>query len=318
MIPVMNLQDIQKPVKEFLADTDDILKKYLTRSAFDLINKINQGAPVLKGKKIRSTLLFLLSGLNNSLSSDLPQIATAIEMFHLSSLIHDDIVDNSEYRRGEKTLHAKFGNHLSVLWGDFLFISALNIFQQTEKDYLLRSILKTAKLMVEGQILEVENTFNYKIDLNTYYTIIEKKTSSLFAHIGEIVSMSNDKSSSRLEEFNDFGLNFGFMFQIKDDLLDIFSENSGKDRFRDLKEGKITYPVILYLQNENQENINSFSKTDPHELLQRLEMLNIKELSLEKIDDFHQKCVGFLKSFPQSIYQNTLMQLLDFVKYRDY
>jgi octaprenyl-diphosphate synthase len=318
IIAMMDLQEIQNPVKDYLLETDQILQNYLTRSAVELINRINQGAPISKGKKIRSTLLFLLSGLEDTLSPDLPEIAASIEMYHLSSLVHDDIVDNSEYRRGEKTLHAKFGNHLSVLWGDFLFISALNLFEQTGNNHLLKSFLRTAKLMVEGQLLEVENAFNFKMDLNTYYRIIEKKTCALFANIGEIVAISRNNSSQSEQDFYNFGLNFGFMFQIRDDLLDIFSENSGKDRFRDLKEGKITLPVILYLQKEDQDKVDSLSQVEPQELLKRLQMYEIKDLSLQKIDEFHKKCVEFLEVFPDSVYKSALMQLLNFVKYRDY
>ena len=116
----MNLKEIQQPVEHLLKETDKLLRNRV-KSNIPIINKINKIAPISKGKKIRSTLLFLLAGMNGSLSSypQLPEIAASIEMFHLSSLIHDDIVDNSDLRRGEQTLHSNLGSNLSVLWGDF-------------------------------------------------------------------------------------------------------------------------------------------------------------------------------------------------------
>lgn len=313
----MDLKEIQQPVKDFLAETDSILKKSLINE-IELINKINEFTPVSKGKKIRSTLLLLLAGIKNSLSTDLSEFAASIEMFHLSSLIHDDIIDNSEFRRGEKTLNANVGNYLSVLWGDFLLISSLDIFIKTKMKLFLDRILKIAKLMVEGQVLEEENTFNFDIELETYYSIVEKKTSSLFAGISEMISLSNGDLPDISREFYKFGLNFGSMFQIKDDMLDIFSENSGKDRFRDLKGGKITLPVILLLEKSNNNMIRDFSEKNQEQLLTLFKKFRIEELLFERINEFYKECMGFLDKYPDSIYKESLLGLLNFIRYRDY
>ncbi|HLP48171.1 MAG TPA: polyprenyl synthetase family protein [Candidatus Kapabacteria bacterium] len=317
----MNLKEIQQPVEHLLVKTNSILKEKV-KSDIRLLNMMIDLTPITKGKKIRSTLFYLLSGLktpapNPAESHELIEIASAVEMFHLSSLIHDDIMDNSEKRRGEKTLNTNIGNFRSVLWGDYLFISAFTAIHNIGKPFLLDTVLKTAKIMVEGQIIEVENAYNFDIDLETYYDIINRKTSSLFAAVALLVPLLHGESQQQKDLFYQFGLNFGTIFQVSDDMLDIFSTQSGKDRFRDLEEGKLTLPFIL-LMKETADAQEAFSQGNREKLLELFEKHKIKELCLEKIADYHGRCLDFLKSYPDSVFKESLLGLLDFVKYRDY
>ncbi|UCH96004.1 MAG: polyprenyl synthetase family protein [Candidatus Aminicenantes bacterium] len=315
----MNLEEIQKPVKHLLKQTDQLLKKRV-QSNIPIITKINDTAPITKGKKIRSTLLFLLAGMNGSLPSspDLSEIAASIEMFHLSSLIHDDVVDKSELRRGELTLHSNLGNNLSVMWGDFLFISAFAALNNLDKKFLMDIILKAARVMVEGQIIEMDNTFNFNIQHDTYYNIINKKTSALFAAVTQIAAAVNNETPNVQKKYYQFGLNFGTIFQVTDDMLDIFSENTGKDRFSDLKEGKVTLPVILLLK-ENKEDIKTlFSEGNREKLLSLFETYKIKDMCLQEIARYYHQCLEFLNLFPDSAYKKSVLNLLEFIKYRDY
>jgi len=313
----MNLKEIQKPVVHLLKETDRLLKER-AKSSISIINKINQVAPISKGKKIRSTLLFLLAGMKGSLSPWLPEIAASIEMFHLSSLIHDDIVDNSELRRGELTLHSNLGSNLSVMWGDFLFISAFKALNKMNKKFLLDITLEAARLMVEGQIIELDNADNFNVDQNTYYDIINKKTSSLFAAVTQIAGAVNDESPQVQKKYYQFGLDFGIIFQVSDDMLDIFSEISGKDRFSDLKEGKITLPYILLLEECKEDITPYLSGKDGEKLLDFFEEYNIKEATMQEMVEYHDRALDFLNDFPGSIYKESLLNLLEFVKYRDY
>jgi octaprenyl-diphosphate synthase len=313
----MDLKEIQKPVRDLLDKTDSILMEEV-KSDIKLINRISQLTPVTKGKKIRSTLLFLLAGLTNNFTDDLPTIASSCEMLHLSSLIHDDIVDNSELRRGEKTLNCNLGNYISVLWGDYLFIDSLNILKKVQEKIYVFVILEASKSMIEGQLIESENQFNFDINIDTYYRIIQKKTSSLFVGISEIAAALTDDSQDSIKKYRKFGLDFGTIFQISDDMLDIFSNSSGKDRFRDLKEGKITLPFML-LFKECKEDIRPIViEGNQEQLLKLFEKYKIKELSIEVINSFHQQCLLFLDAFPDSVYKKSLIHLLDFIVYRDY
>lgn len=313
----MNLKEIQEPVKGLLDETNSILKKVI-KSDIDSARKMSLLTPFTKGKRIRSTLLFLLAGMNRSITPELPTIAAAIELFHLSSLIHDDVVDNSSYRRGEKTLNLKFGNHNSVLWGDFLFISSLFSLNKIKNHSIMDIVLKAALLMIEGQLIEIENHFNANIKQETYTKIIQKKTSALFAGVSHIASALNGDSEVRARQFYDFGLNFGTIFQISDDMIDIFSENSGKDRFRDLKEGKITLPVILLLKKARKATARNIQKMDEKRFLELLEEHNIKKLLLREIDRYYQGCSEFIKIFPDCTYRRALSKLLEFIQYREY
>jgi octaprenyl-diphosphate synthase len=315
----INLKGIQQPVERLLEETGKLLKNR-AKSKIPIITKINDIAPITKGKKIRSTLLFLLAGMNNSLSSFpyLSEVAASIEMFHLSSLIHDDVMDNSELRRGELTLHSNLGNNLSVMWGDFLFISAFSALNNLDKKFLMDIMLKAARLMVAGQIIESDNTFNFNINQETYYDIITKKTSSLFAAVTQIAAGINDKPAKVQEKYHQFGLHFGTIFQVTDDMLDIFSENTGKDRFSDLKEGKVTLPIILLLK-ENKEDIKTlFSEGNQEKLLSLFEIHKTKDMCLQEIAGYYNQCLEFLNPFPDSIYKKSILNLLEFIKYRDY
>ena len=315
----MNLNEIQAPVEQLLKETDNLLKERV-KSNISIIDKISEVAPLSKGKKIRSTLLFLLAGMNGSLSSypQLPEIAASIEMFHLSSLIHDDIVDNSDLRRGEQTLHSNLGNNLSVMWGDFLFINAFIALNNTGKKFIMDITLEAAKLMVEGQIIELGNAFNFNIEEDTYYDIINKKTSSLFAAVARIATAVNNEPDEIQTKFYQFGMDFGTIFQISDDMLDIFSENSGKDRFSDLKEGKITLPFILLLKKSKKDISKYISQGDQEKLLALFKECKIKELSMNEISGYYNRGLDFLKEFPDSVYKESLVHLMDFIKYRDY
>ena len=316
---MMSLKKIQQPVEPLLKETGNLLKERV-KSSIPIINTITDIAPIAKGKKIRSTLLFLLAGMNGSLSSSSPlaEIAASIEMFHLSSLIHDDVVDNSELRRGEQTLHNNLGNNLSVMWGDYLFISSFSALNRLDKKFLMDISLKAARLMVEGQIIELGNTFNFDVSQETYYDIINKKTSALFAAVTQIAGAVNNEVLQVQEKYHQFGLDFGTIFQVADDMLDIFSENTGKDRFSDLKEGKVTLPFIL-LRKENKEDIKThFAEGNQEKLLSLFEIHKIKELCLQEIAAYTGKCCEFLDSFPNSLYKESLLNLLEFIKYRDY
>lgn len=319
-IDYMNLKDIQRPVEKLLEDTNTTLINKV-RSNISLLKQMSDLTPISKGKKIRSTLLFLLAGVTSlSHAPELAEIASSVEMFHLSSLIHDDIMDNSEQRRGQKTLNTNMGNFRSVLWGDFLFISSFTSIHNLGKPVLLDIALNAARLMVEGQIIEAENAYNFDVEQETYYDIIQRKTSSLFGAVTRMVSALKDDPTEIMDRYYRFGLDFGTIFQVSDDILDIFSSSnrSGKDRFRDLEEGKITLPFILLMKKSGMDIKDDFMQGNRERLLELLKKHSIKELCIEEVAAYYHRCAAFLEPFPPSVYKEALLGLLDFIKYRDY
>lgn len=313
----MTLREIQAPVESLLKETDQIIREQI-QSNLQIFNKIKSFIPLTEGKKIRSTLLFLLSGLNNSANPILPRLAATIELFHFSSLIHDDIIDNSILRRGRHTLNQSMGNAISVLGGDFLFMRAMDIIHRLSDHKLMDIILRTATQMVEGQLIEAENENNYQLSLDTYLEIVHKKTATMFEGVSEFITSINGIKGDFEKKYHHFGLNFGIIFQMSDDVLDIFSHTSGKDRFNDLKEGKITLPIILYLQQADSDIIRDFSPNNQNQLIERLEQLKIKESALNIIDQYYLHCQNFIQDFPNSVFKESLTALLNFVKSREF
>jgi geranylgeranyl pyrophosphate synthase len=313
----MDYQKVQMPVLPLLEETEKILARHVG-SKVRLISELRQCTPVGKGKKIRAAFLFLLAGMNRVRDDDLPQVAAAIEMLHLSSLVHDDIVDHATWRRGEKTPNHHFGDTLSLLWGDYLFINSIRMLAADKRQIILTLLLDAAKQMIEGQMAEFENNFNYQIQTRTYYDIIRKKTSSMFSVIASLADQLPHGAARREADFLQFGQDFGMIFQISDDLLDIFSKRAGKNRFQDLKEGKVTLPYILLLRQGALPLIENFATSGPQPLLERCRDLRIKEQSLQVIDRYYRKCAIFLRSFPPSPHRLAMENLLEFVRYREY
>jgi geranylgeranyl pyrophosphate synthase len=274
--------------------------------------------PVDKWKRRRAAFFFLLAGMNRLQDDDLPQLAAAIEMLHLSSLVHDDIVDNSTRRRGVKTPNHHFGNYLSVLWGDYLFINSLHMLASDRRNSTMDMLLEVSKQMIEGQIMEFENNFNYQIRTRTYFAIIRKKTSSMFAGIARLVAEMKTGQVRPAIDFYRFGQDFGMIFQISDDLLDIFSDRAGKNRFQDLKEGKVTLPYILLLRHDALPLIKNFAPSRSQSLLEYCQKFRIKDQALQIIDRYCRKCAAFLDFFPPSAHRESMEYLLEFIRYREY
>jgi geranylgeranyl pyrophosphate synthase len=316
-IPVyMEYREIQFPVRKPLRQTERILKRSID-SRDRIICSLREGTPILKGKQVRPTFLFLLAGLLGMDDDGLPEIAAAIELLHLGSLVHDDVVDNSSLRRGEKSQNHNFGIPLSVLWGDFLFIHALNMIRHPRRPLVQDTLLKASRSMIEGQIVEYGNTFNYDLQPSVYNSIISKKTATLFSGIAEIAGHLHGDAAmtGRLVEF---GRHFGIVFQISDDLLDVFSNRSGKERFLDLKEGKITLPYIL-LRSSHEGPIEwERLRGEPETLLELFNRHRVRERTLQVIGRHCRRCQVFLEDFPDSIQRRALAGLIDFLRCRDY
>jgi geranylgeranyl pyrophosphate synthase len=313
----MDYRKIQEPVLPLLGAAEKILARRIG-SRVGLIAELGRYTPVGKGKKIRAAFFFLLARLNGARADDLPSLGAAIEMLHLSSLVHDDIVDHSTRRRGEKTANHHFGDTLSVLWGDFLFINSIHMLIRDGHDAAIGMLAEASRQMIEGQILEFENNFNYRLDTRTYYDIIRKKTSSLFSGIAALAAGLPGGDARHVAAFRRFGQDFGMIFQISDDLLDIFSQRSGKGRFQDLKEGKVTLPYILLIEGGALPLMRKFEQTGPVPLLERCRSLAVQERSLAVIDRYHRRCRGFLRSFPPAPCRDSLEDLLEFVRHREY
>lgn len=203
------------------------------------------------GKMLRPRLVHLTASLHSHDENEVIDIAVAVELIHLASLIHDDIIDNSHTRRGRESLNSIWGNEVSVLTGDYLFATAFNLINQHNLPSVMENITETIQIMCSGEIKQLAMLYDYNISVEDYYDKTYRKTACLFASsckIGALVAKLPHDKVSILEQY---GLAIGYAYQIIDDILDFSSdiELLGKAAGQDLIQGNITLPVILALQD---------------------------------------------------------------------
>ncbi len=244
------------------------------------------------------------------------RVGSIVELIHTASLLHDDIIDEALTRRGNPTAHKVFGTKSAVLGGDYLYSLAFNEVLSFDAR-IADTISKAAYLLTEGELQELENAFNPSLSEDDYYDIIYKKTSVLIeaSSISGAV-LGDDKY---IEAFKEYGKNLGFAFQIKDDCLDYDSdiETLGKDVGSDLKEGKITLPV-LYAQN-NDNNLSGmikayFDKQDDllYEKIDRSVKENGVATAIKKAEEFSEKAKCAIEFLPKSKYKKYLTAIADY------
>ena len=249
---MQNFSDIQNLVREDLKAIDDLLINRL-ESEVALINQVSSYIINAGGKRIRPLLVVLMSralgyqGINHNV------MAVVIELIHTATLIHDDIVDESEVRRGTETPNQVWGNAASVLVGDFIYSRAFEIMVEPNSMEIMKVLSKATNAIAEGEVLQLLNIGNKELNEADYLKVIEKKTACLFQAATQIAAIISDSDSSIENRMKSFGLNLGNAFQIVDDVLDYQSNEEllGKRIGDDLSEGKMTLPLIHSLSNSS-------------------------------------------------------------------
>jgi geranylgeranyl pyrophosphate synthase len=207
---------------------------------------------VRKGKRIRSTFLFLLASCGRNWNAERAvRVAAAIELIHLASLVHDDIIDDSDLRRNEKTAHKKWGNRMAVLLGDYTLAKSMEMVWSDRDHRIPLSLSKASSRLIMAEVMEVEGAGNADLTQQQYYEVIEGKTAALLMACGECGAILAGFDENMVKEGNELGRNFGTAFQIIDDLLDFGfgAENLDKRTFSDLKNGYFTLPLILFFES---------------------------------------------------------------------
>jgi octaprenyl-diphosphate synthase len=203
------------------------------------------------GKRLRPSLALLGGGATGRVGSSHLDLAVIIELIHAATLVHDDIMDGAEIRRGQPTANAKWGNSLSVLLGDCLFAHALKLSTGFENAEVSRRIAGAASEVCAGEMIQTQRRFDLKLGVSDYFRIIEMKTAALFATAAELGALLNEAPEPAVAALRNFGLKFGTAYQIYDDCLDIAGseEKAGKTLGTDLRKGKLTLPILNLLQN---------------------------------------------------------------------
>lgn len=202
-----------------------------------------------RGKRLRPLLALLSGGATGEVTPGHVDLAIILELIHVATLVHDDVIDDAELRRAQPTLNARWGNSLSVLLGDCLFAQALNLSTNFDNAEISRAISGAAREVCSGEIIQTQRRFDLHLGVDDYVRIVQMKTGSLFAAAGELGALLNEAAAPSVSALRAFGMRIGTAYQIYDDCLDIAGSEAftGKTLGTDLRSGKLTLPILMLL-----------------------------------------------------------------------
>jgi len=252
-MPLPNLTAIQSFTAADMASVDALIRRRLASDVV-LINQIAGHIISAGGKRLRPMLVLLAGHATGAVSAAHHQLAAIIEFIHTSTLIHDDVVDESSLRRGRRTANAIWGNAASVLVGDFLYSRSFQLMVELERMDIMQILADTTNQIAEGEVLQLLHVRNPDTDEAAYLNVIERKTAILFSAGARLGAMLSGADAHTAQALHEYGLQLGYAFQIADDVLDYCGDADalGKQVGDDLAEGKATLPLIHALANADQ------------------------------------------------------------------
>ncbi|MFT4737347.1 MAG: octaprenyl-diphosphate synthase [Cyclobacteriaceae bacterium] len=316
----LSLSEIQAPVAREMSEFEKKFRKSM-QSKVMLLDKITGYIVRRKGKQMRPLFVFLSAGVTGRITESTYRGASMIELMHTATLVHDDVVDDSHYRRGFFSINALWKNKIAVLVGDFLLSRGLLLSIEHGDFDLLKIVSKAVKEMSEGELLQMEKARKLDITEDIYYDVIRQKTASLITSCCEVGAASAEASPESIRLMANFGTNVGMAFQIKDDLFDYGNTSIGKPTGIDIKEKKMTLPLIYSLNqvgsSERKRVISLIKKSadkpkNVKEVISFVKETGGIEYATEVMHEYHSKATGILDSFPDSQYKTSLKQLVQF------
>ena len=320
------LSHIQHRIEPELAKMNDIIRESLD-SDNELMNTVVGNYLLTKGKQIRPIMVILSAKFFGDVNPDVLHAGAALEMLHNASLIHDDVVDETALRRGNVTINNKWGNHIAVLVGDFFVSNALAAGIKTGNISIISSLSDLGKELSVGEVDQICNVREHRLDEPHYFSMIKKKTASLFRNC---VKMGAEAVGKRDEEYYNlaqFAELLGMCFQIRDDIFDYFSNPLiGKPTGNDLREGKVTLPLLHAIEAApepvSQRVREMLKKGNLNEqeigiLIDFAKEYNGIEYSYAKMREMQTEAEKYLNAYPDSEWKDTFRQLFDYIISRD-
>lgn len=314
------LDDIKAPIAREMEDFEQKFRSSMKTKVL-LLDKIMNYIVKRKGKQMRPMFVFLSAGACGTISDSTFRGASLIELLHTATLVHDDVVDDANYRRGFFSVNALWKNKIAVLVGDFLLSRGL-ILSVENKDFDLLSIVTEAvKEMSEGELLQMEKARQLDINEDIYYEIIRQKTASLIASCCAVGASSVKATDEVVDKMKLFGQHVGMAFQIKDDLFDYGEDEIGKPLGIDIKEKKMTLPLIYALSKASwleKRRIIGIVKNESEKPRKVKEVIDFVkksggiEYATESMKRYHIQANVILSQLPDSVYKNSLSQLVQF------
>ena len=322
-----NLTDIIAPVKEEMDELKVLIDTCLPTNNI-LLRQVIDHVFYKHGKMMRPLLVLLTAKYFGRITSSALHVAASLELLHTASLVHDDVVDESDERRGQPSVNAAFSNKIAVLSGDFFLANAVYQVYQTNDLRLVEIVSNLGKKLAEGELLQLYNIAHNALSYDVYFDIIRDKTATLFSSCTKAGAISAGASAECIQKATMFGEYIGLCFQIKDDIFD-YSDNSevGKPTGNDMKEGKLTLPV-LYALNTTQDKValelatkvRNLAATDV-EITQLIEFTKQHggiDYAYKTIDEIKEKASAFLADAPDSEVKLALSAYLDYVVDRNH
>ena len=321
------LDEIKAPISSVMDEFENKFRASM-KSQVPLLDRITHYIVKRKGKQMRPMFVFLSAGLCGGINETTHRAATLIELLHTATLVHDDVVDDSNERRGFFSINALWKNKIAVLVGDYLLSKGL-LLSVKHKDYNFLDIVSEAvRVMSEGELLQIEKARKLDISEDIYYEIIRQKTASLIASCCASGAASAGSSQDVVNKMHEFGELIGMAFQIKDDLFDYGPDGViGKPTGIDIKESKMTLPLIYSLMKADRStkrrivNIIKNHNTEDKKVKEVISFVKNSggmEYATQKMQEYQARAFVVLDTFPDSVFKNSLRDLVKYIIERNH
>lgn len=318
---------IKQPIVTELNDFIDLFNQSLSHSDGLLETALshirNRG-----GKRMRPILMLLMAKNYGGVTEATQYAAVGLELLHTASLVHDDVVDESEERRGQMSVNASYNNKVAVLVGDYILSTSLLNMSLTHNEIIVQRLARLGQTLSNGEILQLTNTSQDGLSEDIYYQVIERKTAALFEACAAIGAISAGQDSDDVEAAVKFGQNIGIIFQIRDDIFDYYdSKEIGKPTGNDMAEGKLTLPVIYAINSTQDEQMIALARKVKARTITTEEIARLVEFTKQnggiqyaerRMLDFHREAMAFIENEVKSPeIAKSFQAYLDFVIQRN-
>ncbi len=321
------LSQLFDPIRDDLARVEREFGRHV-ESHVELIPQIGRYIQQSGGKRVRPAVLLMAARLCGYTGDRAVLYASVVEFIHTATLVHDDIIDDSDLRRGRMAVHSRWGNDITVLLGDYLYIKSMALALTQDMLHVIRLLCDVTLRMIEGELYQLTKNGDVDISEEEHLEIIRRKTAYLFSGCAEIGGMLGDASPERREALRQYGFNLGIAFQLVDDVLDLTGDERlvGKPLASDLREGKVTLPVI-HLLSRSPDGIGDLVRDVVREraispeqwqrLSRALADYGAIDYAICKAESYAELARRPLRTFPPSAERDALLALPDYILSRD-
>lgn len=322
------LSTIRKPIEADMNRFADLFKESLSQGD-GLLDSVLSHIRQRGGKRMRPMLIFLTARNYGEVNETTQNAALGLELLHTASLVHDDVVDESDQRRGQPSVNAEYNNNVAVLTGDYILSTALLRVALSNNHEIVQLLAELGRTLAAGEILQLQNISNQEISEDVYYQVIEKKTAILFEACCRLGAISVGASQQEIEDSAKLGHCLGMIFQIRDDIFDYFdSKEIGKPTGNDMVEGKLTLPVIYALNNSHLESMQTLARKVKNGTVNSDEIAVLVEFTKEqggieyaeqKMEEIGREARTFIDNYVrEKAIKDALTAYLDYVIQRNY